>query len=181
MKRIILIGYMGAGKTTIGMTLSRLTSMQFIDLDQRIENHFQQRISEMFATKGEDIFRQREHEMLKEVLKNPNVIIATGGGTPCFYDNMKLMNEQAETVFLNCKTQSIIEHLHISHSSRPLLDGKTDEELKMFIQNSINDRIRYYSQAQHVIDIPTLHTKEDIEEIAKKIAELCNISLRHSS
>ena len=100
MIRIFLIGYMGAGKTTLGKAFSREEGLTFVDLDWYIEERFHKTIAQIFAERGEEGFRELERRMLHEVSEFENVVIATGGGTPCHFDNMEHMNACGETVFL---------------------------------------------------------------------------------
>lgn len=100
--RIILIGYMGAGKTTLGKALSQSLGLAFYDLDWYIESRMHRTVKQIFDERGEEGFRQIEHNMLHEVAEFENVVIACGGGTPCFFDNMEYLNGQGETVYLKC-------------------------------------------------------------------------------
>ena len=93
MKRIFLIGYMGAGKTTVGKVLAGLLNLSFIDLDYYIERRYHKTVSQLFAEKGEEVFRSIERNMLHEVADFENVLVSVGGGTPCFFENMEVMNE----------------------------------------------------------------------------------------
>ena len=111
MTRIILIGYMGAGKTTIGKALSKELGIIFYDLDWYIESRMRKTVSEIFAERGEEGFRQIEYNMLHEVAEFENVIISCGGGTPCFFDNMDYMNGQGETVYLKASPEVLYGHL----------------------------------------------------------------------
>lgn len=172
MKRIILIGYMGAGKTTIGKTLAQMMNLDFYDLDWYIEDRFHKKIPQIFADSGEEGFRKIEQRMLHEVAEFENVVVACGGGTPCFFDNMDYMNEQAETVFLNASTQALKEHLMMGKSIRPLIQGKTPEELEDYIGTSLKDRLPFYTKAKHTVDIDPIHTREEIQNYAQKIIEL---------
>lgn len=171
MTRIILIGYMGAGKTTIGKALARELGLEFYDLDWYIENRFQKKIPEIFAERGEDGFRIIEQKMLHEVGEFENVIISCGGGTPCFFDNMDYMNQQGETVFLSATPAVLKEHLCMGKSQRPLIQGKTPEELEEFIQTSLQARLPFYTKAKHIINIEVIHTKEEILNYVKQINE----------
>ena len=96
MRRIILIGYMGSGKTTIGKALSKKTGMMFYDLDWYIENRMRKTVAQIFAERGEEGFRQIEHNLLHEVAEFENVIISCGGGTPCFFDNIDYLKGQGD-------------------------------------------------------------------------------------
>ena len=113
MTRIILIGYMGSGKTTLGKALSKDLGLPFFDLDWYIENRFCRTVSQLFAERGEDGFRQLERAMLHEVAEFENVVIAAGGGTPCFFDNIDYMNHQAQTVYLKTTPEVLFKHLHM--------------------------------------------------------------------
>ena len=107
MRRIILIGYMGSGKTTVGKALSKETGMMFYDLDWYIESRMHKTVSQIFAEKGEEGFRKIEHNMLHEVAEFEDVIISCGGGTPCFFDNMDYLNQQGDVVYLKATPETL--------------------------------------------------------------------------
>lgn len=172
MTRIILIGYMGAGKTTIGKVLAREMGMDFYDLDNYIEGRFHQKIPEVFAEKGEEGFREVERKMLHEVAEFENIILSCGGGTPCFFDNMDYMNLQGETVFLDAPPRVLKEHLQVGKTVRPLIQGKTEEELIAFIEQSLQMRLPFYQKARHTLKIETIHTKEQIKNYVDQIIDL---------
>ena len=172
MTRIILIGYMGAGKTTIGKVLAREMGLDFYDLDNYIEDRFHQKIPEIFATKGEEGFREIERKMLHEVAEFENIVISCGGGTPCFFDNMEYMNTRGETIFLNASPAVLKEHLLMGKTVRPLIQGKTSEELIAYIEESLQQRLPYYLKAKHTLDIGVIHTKEQIKHYVNQIIEL---------
>ncbi|NLV53436.1 MAG: shikimate kinase [Bacteroidales bacterium] len=172
MTRIILIGYMGAGKTTIGKVLAREMGMDFYDLDNYIEGRFHQKIPEVFAEKGEEGFREVERKMLHEVAEFENIILSCGGGTPCFFDNMDYMNLQGETVFLDAPPRVLKEHLQMGKTVRPLIQGKTEEELIAFIEQSLQMRLPFYQKARHTLKIETIHTKEQIKNYVDQIIDL---------
>lgn len=172
MTRIILIGYMGAGKTTIGKVLAREMGMDFYDLDNYIEGRFHQKIPEVFAEKGEEGFREVERKMLHEVAEFENIILSCGGGTPCFFDNMDYMNLQGETVFLDAPPRVLKEHLQMGKTVRPLIQGKTEEELIAFIEQSLQMRLPFYQKAHHTLKIETIHTKEQIKNYVDQIIDL---------
>ena len=117
MTRIILIGYMGAGKTTVGKALSKELGIIFYDLDWYIESRMRKSVSQIFAERGEEGFRQIEYNMLHEVAEFENVIISCGGGTPCFFDNMDYMNSLAETVYLKAEPEVLRTHLLMAKSA----------------------------------------------------------------
>ena len=127
MTRIILIGYMGAGKTTLGKALAQELNLQFYDLDWYIEERYHKTIAQIFAERGEYGFREIERNMLHETAEFENIVLSCGGGTPCFFDNMAYMNRQAKTVYLKATPEILTQHLRMSKTERPLLKGKNDE------------------------------------------------------
>ena len=141
MKRVFLIGYMGSGKTTLGKTYSAATGLQFVDLDWYIEERMHKSISDLFAERGEDGFRLLEQKMLHEAGEFENVLIACGGGTPCFFDNMDYMNHTGETVFLDVCPEVLFRRLKIAKAKRPLLANKTDEELMQVMTSALEKRL----------------------------------------
>ena len=172
MTRIILIGYMGAGKTTIGKVLAREMGLDFYDLDDYIVGRFHQTIPDIFAEKGEEGFREIERRMLHEVAEFENVIISCGGGTPCFFDNMDYMNTHGETIFLDASPQVLKEHLKMGKTVRPLIQGKTEEELISYIEESLQKRLPYYQKAKHTLPIEVIHTQEQIKNYVNQIIGL---------
>ena len=172
MQRIIIIGYMGAGKTTIGRNLARSMNLDFYDLDWYIEDRFRKKIPQIFAEMGEAGFRDIERRMLHEVAEFETVVISCGGGTPCFFDNIDYMNSMAETVYLNASPEVLHAHLLMAKSQRPLLDGKSPEEVLEFIKTSLPQREPFYQKAKHIVDIDVIHTKEQIQAYVDQIAEI---------
>ncbi|MCR5313350.1 MAG: shikimate kinase [Bacteroidaceae bacterium] len=174
MKRIFLIGYMGAGKTTIGKVLAREMGVEFFDLDWYIEDRFRKKIPEIFAESGEAGFRDIERKMLREVGEFENVVISCGGGTPCFFDNMDFMNGQGDTIYLNASPAVLKEHLLMGKSQRPLIEGKSSEELEIYIQQSLQTRLPFYKKAKHSLDINVIHTKDEIKGYVQQIMDIIN-------
>ncbi len=162
--RIFLIGYMGSGKTTLGKALALRLNMSFVDLDHYIEQRQFKTVAQIFEERGEDEFRRMEHEALLEASEFENVIISTGGGAPCFYDNMDIMDERGLTVYLQLSPQKLLDNLKQGKLKRPLIKNKTDEELFHFIEENLKKRNCYYSQARLVID-----PERNIDEIIMKI------------
>ena len=161
MQRIFLIGFMGAGKTTIGKELASLMKLSFVDLDFFIENRYHKTIRQIFDKQGEATFRKMEHQALLEVAEFENVIISTGGGTPCFHQNMLLMNEKGTTVYLKVATTELIKRISSNKSTRPVLKDYSDDELMLFVEETIAKRRPFYEQARiffypETQDIPAL-------------------------
>ncbi|MCX6258921.1 MAG: shikimate kinase [Bacteroidia bacterium] len=146
--RIFLIGFMGCGKSTIGRKLARKMNFEFIDLDHFIELNSGQSISHFFNESGEDQFRMYENNALEEVIQRDNIVVATGGGTPCFFNNMDLMNENGITIYLKLDAGVIFRRLVDSRKVRPLLAGKTADELAEFIRTSLISREKFYCKAK---------------------------------
>ena len=152
MNRIFLIGYMGSGKTTVGQLLATQLGYGFIDMDNHIEGKLFKSISQIFTELGEDQFRLLEKQCLHEVAEFDHVVISTGGGVPCFFDNMEYMNKQGITVYLKLSSADLAERLELSHANkRPLLAGRKGEELLRFISEGLAKREPFYSQAAYSV------------------------------
>ena len=164
MTRIFLIGYMGAGKTTLGKAFARSMGLTFIDLDWYIEERFHKTVRQIFAERSEEGFRELEKRMLHEVADFEDVVIATGGGTPCFFDNVEYMNQKGETVFLDVSQEVLFRRLKVAKQQRPLLAQKNDEELKAFIADALGKRVPHYSKAKHVFRADELEDKQQIQQ-----------------
>lgn len=176
MTRILLIGFMAAGKTTLGKALARELGLQFIDLDHYIESRYHCTVSQLFAERGEEVFRQIERNMLHEVAEFEDVIIATGGGTPCFYDNMEYMNAQGITVFLDASIDVIYTRLTIARVQRPLVAGKSAEELRAYIADMLNRRLFYYTRATHTFCANMLENAEQVNQsVARFRADILHL------
>jgi shikimate kinase len=168
--RIILIGYMGAGKTTIGRALARSLGLAFYDLDWYIEERFHKTVSQLFAERGEAGFRDIERNMLHEVAEFENVVLSCGGGTPCFFDNIDYMNGCAPTVYLKATPEVLQAHLKMGKTVRPLIAGKTPEQLDAFIRESLETREPFYGRASHTVHVDeVIHTPEDIQRYVDAI------------
>lgn len=142
-----IVGFMACGKTTFGRALARRLNRQFIDLDFYIEQRFRKSIREIFAEKGEAEFRRMEREMLREVGEFDNVVVACGGGTPCFSDNMDYMSQRGLTVWLEASEERIVERLMANNSRRPLMAGKNQSELQEAVHAGLAARFPHYSRA----------------------------------
>ncbi|KAA9340318.1 shikimate kinase [Adhaeribacter soli] len=146
---IYLIGMPGAGKTTLGRQLAATLNLPFIDLDEAIEKQAGLTIPQLFEQKGEAYFRQLESEVLKTVSDSAErLVIATGGGTPCFSDNMAFMNKNGTTVYLRTEPDVLVQRLlNQELSQRPLLKGKSETELLAYLTQTITARQPFYLQA----------------------------------
>jgi shikimate kinase len=149
--RIFLIGFMGCGKSTMGRTLASELNLTFIDLDSFLEERYFRTIPQIFAEEGEESFRRKERKVLEEVCAFDNVILATGGGAPCFFDNMDLMNNSGFCVFLDVEISSLVNRLIHAKTERPLIKGKSPEELYAFIEGLLAQRRPFYEKARYIL------------------------------
>ena len=175
MIRVFLIGYMGAGKTTLGKAFARAMGLTFVDLDWYIEERFHKTVSQIFAERGEEGFRELEKRMLHEASDFENVVISVGGGTPCFFDNMDYMNQVGETVFLDVDNKVLFRRLKVAKQQRPLLANKTDEELMAFIQEALEKRLPHYTKAKHVFNGELLENRHQIQQSVERLKELLKL------
>lgn len=149
MKRIFLIGYMGSGKTSMGIKLAENLGLTFVDMDHHIEEKYHKTVSQIFEESGQDAFRKMEQNCLHEVAEFENCVIATGGGAPCFFDNMTFMNVHGLTVYLNLSPDQLAERLEMSRAGkRPLIANKKGSELRQFIADGLSVREAFYKQAR---------------------------------
>lgn len=175
MKSIVLIGYMGAGKTTIGHAMAKEMGLQFYDLDWYIEMRYHRTVAQIFAEKGEDGFREIERNMLHEAAEFQDIVLSCGGGTPCFFDNMEYMNSLAETVYLKATPEVLAMHLKMGKIERPLIKGKTDEELLQYIRDSLKVREPFYNQAKHTLDVTLLENYDKIKTSVELLRKQLNL------
>lgn len=175
MKRIILIGYMGSGKTTVGKALAKDLGLQFYDLDWYIESRRRKTVPELFAERGEEGFREIERNMLHEVAEFEDIVLSCGGGTPCFFDNMDYLNSQGDVIWLKADAEVLYRHLLMGKTERPLLKGKSPEELIAFIKEQLEKREPYYSRARYVLDVNLMDTYEKINISVTKARELLQL------
>ncbi|WP_337746056.1 shikimate kinase [Hallella sp.] len=167
--RIILMGYMGSGKTTVGRALAKDLNMPFYDLDWYIESRMRKTVKQIFDERGEDGFRVIERNMLHEVAEFENIVVSCGGGTPCFFDNIDYLNQQGETVYLKCTPEVLHKHLSMGKTVRPLLLNKTPEQVKTYIEEQLQVREPFYSKAKHTVDVTLMDNYEKIKISVAKL------------
>lgn len=144
---IFIVGYMGSGKTTVGRKLALALDYEFVDVDSYIENEEAKSIKSIFSEEGESAFRKLEKEALKKLVKRRNTVIATGGGLPCFNQNMDSINKYGISIYLLASPQELAQRL-LNDEERPLLMNKGGSELTKHISNMLSKRRKYYLQAQ---------------------------------
>jgi shikimate kinase len=165
--RIYLIGFMGCGKSTLGRKAAALMGMDFIDMDKYIEERYFKSIPRIFEEEGETGFREKERYALLEVSQFEDVIVATGGGAPCFFDNMEVMNQTGITVYVAPDTETLANRIIKSKTERPLVAGKTREELIAFIEETLKKRMPYYLKAKIILSNNNVSEKAMTEAIQK--------------
>ncbi|MDE5573183.1 MAG: shikimate kinase [Muribaculaceae bacterium] len=170
-KPIFLIGFMGSGKTTLCNALTTRTNLKTIDLDDYVEKEAGMSIKEYFSLHGEDSFRHLESESLKKAAAEGYDIIACGGGTPCFNNNMELMNRLGETVYLHVPEERLFSRLVIARDHRPLIAQLDDDSLRRFIIDKIAEREMYYRKALSIFDASRLEDEEQIEQTSALFIE----------
>ena len=151
--RIFLIGMMGSGKTTLGRQLAGQLGYTFVDLDAYIEQREGRSIADLFEREGQEQFRRKERQALEALVQeHGQAVIATGGGAPCYFDNIRLINQSGQSIFLDVPVEELASRLLDSDLSvRPLLAGKTTGELKNFIARTLNERRSFYEQATYTL------------------------------
>jgi len=150
--KIFLIGFMGSGKSHTGKSLAQLLNVDFIDLDARIEANTGRSISDIFEVSGEDTFRQLEQDQLKSLSDIADAVVATGGGTPCFFDNMQWMNENGVTVYLKADEALLADRLKNEKEQRPLIKNLSNQDLLDFIREKLGERATDYEQARIIFE-----------------------------
>ena len=165
MTSIFLVGFMGCGKTHIGHMLAKAMSYHFIDMDHYLEESFGETIPAIFEKQGETFFRQLEHETLMSLKEKSNYVFSTGGGAPCFHNNIEIMNAAGTTIYLNVAPETIVKRILHQRDHRPILKGFANEiELLNFVEKKITERNQFYKQAKIIID-----ANGDADEILKKV------------
>ena len=160
---------MGSGKTTAGKKLARKLAYDFVDLDLLIESETGISISTYFEQFGEENFRLIEQQALKNTFKLENVIISTGGGVPCFFNNMDEMNKNGLSIYLKADIPLIINRLQSGKDQRPLIKNKSKEELKNYLSKLLSERESYYNKAKLVVNAKSLSIEALIEELKDKL------------
>ena len=173
MTNIFLVGFMGCGKSTIGKMLAQELNLQLVDMDAVIEEQQQMAISQIFATKGENAFREIEKDTLHILGKKEMQLIATGGGAPCFFDNMEWMNQYGITIYLKMSAKALAHRLmslpEKARLSRPLLAGKTEHELADYIEKTLKMRESFYGKSKIVILTDDINPQTTVSRILTAI------------
>jgi shikimate kinase len=170
MRRIILVGFMGSGKTTLGKEIAKSIGIPFIDSDKEIEEHYQKSIGEIFTENGESYFRTIETEYIEALDLRDDFVLSTGGGMPCFDRNMSLLNEIGTTFYLNQPPKELARRLYNAKTPRPLIEGLSENELLPFIENKLSAREEYYKMATIILD-PDEQNAQTIEHLSELLLQ----------
>lgn len=158
--RVFLVGYMGSGKTRTGKLLAKGLDYAFMDVDELFEERYRISIQDFFRKYGEDAFRKLEHQLLSETLLKDNIVYSMGGGTPCYYDNMEMLNKSGLTVYIKMPALALFQRLQESKKQRPILHGMTSDELLRYIQSQLSARESFYSRARIIVNGINLNINE---------------------
>ncbi len=169
MDKIILLGYMGSGKTAIAKLLAKKIGFTYKDLDHLIESREQLSIPELFESKGEIYFRKAEHQLFKELMaSNEQFVLSLGGGTPCYASNHELIQEAGViSIYLKANIETLFERLVQSKSQRPLIANETNDDLKEFIAKHLFERSFFYNKASHTVVVDSKSPEAIVSEIGK--------------
>ena len=168
--RIFLVGFMFSGKSTVGKLLAKSMGYEHIDTDHMFESLYNISINDFFEKYGQDLFRELEHKLLLTLIEKDNIVISTGGGLPCFHNNMELIKQNGISIHINMSFKSIIHRQKKSKKNRPLLKNKSHEEIEIFLQDLLAKRIDIYNQSNIIIKGEDL----SIKELKEKILTLSN-------
>ena len=166
--KLFLIGFMGSGKSLVGKMLGKQLKTEFLDLDICIEKANNTSVHQIFGTTGQDYFRQLEHEQIKNLDKQAHMIIATGGGTPCYFNNLELMNSMGKTVYLKTETNLLLERIKRDRSNRPLVKDIPPQDLETYVINQLKKREHFYSSANITIESNGKTPEKICDEIIEK-------------
>jgi len=166
-QRIYFIGYMGSGKSTVGKRLALKLKYSFVDMDRLIEEEAGVTVRKIFEEKGEDEFRRLEHKAVLKTTKMNNVVVSTGGGAPCFFDNMNIINRNGISIYLKMTSEDLLKRLKGSKFERPLIRDLSNDELADYIKEKLREREPYYLKSKYIID----GKDPDISKITKLVTK----------
>ncbi|WP_423148535.1 shikimate kinase [Rubrolithibacter danxiaensis] len=166
---IFLVGFMGCGKTTLGKKLSAKLNYTFVDLDKKIEQVSGERIADYFSNYGESSFRELERDTLQKSSFPADSVVATGGGAPCFFDNMEWMNKNGLTIYISLPPNALASRLENAKTERPLIKNLNHMELVEFIKNRLEARDPFYKKAQYVLNGTDITAEKVVESIRTQL------------
>ena len=164
--RFSLIGFMGSGKSTFGKKLAKELALPFIDLDKEVEIKAKCSITDIFKYLGEDTFRKMESDTLHELSEREEFVMATGGGTPCYFNNIDFINKKGKSIYIELDIQSIYNRLSQAKNIRPTIKDKKEEELMQFIKDKLKEREPIYKQAAVTINGLSVNLREVVSKLS---------------
>jgi shikimate kinase len=167
--KIFFIGFMGCGKSSVGKKIANKLGYNFIDLDGFIEKKAGISIPEIFVNEGEDYFRKLETYSLKEIAALDRVVVSTGGGTPCFNNNMDLINSSGMSIYLKMSADTLFSRLRESKTERPLISKLDESELRTYVMEKLLERESFYSQAHFKVKAKGLKTEEMFDFLKQNV------------
>ncbi len=167
MDKIYLIGFMGSGKTSTGKKLAKKLEYKFIDLDNEIEKAVNCLVTEYFDKFGEERFRKIENQILKETFDYSKTVISTGGGTPCFYNNINLINNNGISIYLKADVKLLTNRLINAKKIRPLIKNKSKQELEIYIENLLKKRNNFYDKANLIMNAKSVNVNDIVTAVLK--------------
>lgn len=156
---------MTSGKSTLGERIASASESTFVDLDEYIERREGESVSNLIRNKGEFFFRKAERKALLEVLEQDHQVIAAGGGTPCYYDNMDEMLNESVVVYLQWSISTLVERIRKERETRPLFDGVSDADIPEYVAKHVFDRRPFYERADHIVFCNGMSETEIINDI----------------
>ncbi|MDR1153226.1 MAG: shikimate kinase [Bacteroidales bacterium] len=165
--KIFLVGFMGSGKTSVGKRLVESIGFDFVDTDRFIEMQQGKTVAEIFAQRGETAFREMERNVLLNLQQHEYAVVSTGGGMPCHGDNMDLMLAGGRVVYLKTSPQALSRRLLRSHTERPLIKGKAEEELQQYIVEKLAEREPFYSRAHVTVQTENFSVEELVQTLRR--------------
>ncbi len=168
MNRIYIVGYMGAGKTTAARRLAQRLGWEVVDTDAMFEEKYKISVCDFFNKYDEPLYRKLESEVLKETENLEKVVVSTGGGTACYFDNIDWMNQHGLTVFLRISQKAVVDRLLHAKRKRPLAEGKSEKELTEFVNQHYTSRLPFYEQAKITVKAEDF----DLDSLVKQIEQL---------
>jgi len=170
--RIFLLGFMGCGKSTIAKVLAQKLGLSFCDMDEMIADSTKKSIIEIFKVEGEEAFRRYEWDCLKTCSNIKNIVVATGGSTPCSEENLDLIKLNGISIYLQVTEQLLFDRIKDSRQERPLIANLSNEALKHYITSILKERAPYYLRANHLITVDQL----TVENLVKEICDILNLA-----
>ena len=169
--KIVLVGYMASGKSVIGQSLATELGLDFVDLDEKIEQEVGMPIPQIFSERGEIFFRKKEYEVLQKTInETENIVLSTGGGTPCYGNNMKTILDASDaSIYLQLSIPRLVERISAEKNTRPLVQNIKDEDLPEFIGKHLFERRNFYMQAKEIIICDGKSVKEVVDEIKERL------------